>query len=178
VCLFDQRGCMSPQTIYVAGDSGKALLFTRALAEQIRAKADQLPRAAFEPDEGAQVADFVRRLGVTSIAPLPHGLDTLVKGPLREGVPEFAVALEPFGQPTCAGFGRIVIVKHAPSARDVATQLKHFGRSVETIGLAAQTPELDRSAFALSGARRICVLGQMQRPPFGYRPAPRDFQAA
>jgi hypothetical protein len=178
VCLFDQRGCMSPQTIYVAGDTGKALLFTRALAGEIRAKAGQLPRAAFEPDEGAQVADFVRRLGLTAVRPLPHGLDTLVQGPLREGVPEFAVALEPFGQPTCAGFGRIVVVKHAPNARDVATQLKHFGRPVETIGLAPQTPERDRSAFTLSGARRLCELGEMQRPPFGYRPEPRDFQAA
>ncbi len=178
VCLFDQRGCMSPQTIYVAGDNGKALLFTRALAGEIRSKAGQLPRAAFAPDEGAQVADFVRRLGLTAVAPLPHGLDTLVKGLLRQNVPEFVVALEPFGQPTCAGFGRIVIVKHAPSARDVVTQLKHFGRPVETIGFALNTPERDRSAFALAGARRLCELGEMQRPPFGYRPTPRDFQAA
>lgn len=176
ICLFDQRGCMSPQTIFVAGDPGKALLFAHALAHALTSAGHDLPRAAFEAGEPARVSDVARRLAATALAPLPHGLDTLLRGPLRDGVPEFIVAVEGFGQPTCIGFGRVAIVKHAPSARDVATQIKYLGLPLETIGLAAQTPASDRSALRMSGARRICALGEMQRPPFGYRPTPGDFR--
>lgn len=175
ICLFDQRGCMSPQTIYVEGNPGTALLFSHALAHALGSTAHDLPRAAFEAGEAARVSDVARRLAATALSPLPHGLDTLLRGPLRDGVPEFIVAVEAFGQPTCIGFGRVAIVKHAPSARDVATQLKYHALPLETIGLAAQTPESDRSALRRSDARRMCALGEMQRPPFGYRPTPGDF---
>ena len=175
VCMFDQRGCMSPQTIYVAGDPGRALRFAHALRLALASLGATLPRAPFGPDEAALVSDFVRRLAATAIAPLPHGLDTLLRGPLRDGVPEFVVAVEPFGQPTCAGFGRIVVVKHAPSARDVTTQLKYYGRAVETVGIAPRTTQAEFDALRRSGALRICALGQMQRPPFGHRPRLSDF---
>jgi hypothetical protein len=173
VCLFDQRGCMSPQTVYVAGDPGRALRFSHALAGAIRA--NEVARARFEAGEGALVSDFVRRLSATAMAPTPHGLDTLLPGPQRDGVPEFVVALEPFGQPVCAGFGRIVIVKPAPDARAVAAQLRYYERSVETVACTPGAPEQERAAFRLAGVRRLCALGEMQRPPFGYRPAIADF---
>jgi len=175
ICMFDQRGCMSPQTVYVAGDQGRALRFAHSLQLALGSLATTLPRAPLEPDEPAAVADFVRHLAATAVAPLPHGLDTLLRGPLRDGVPEYVVAIEPFGQPTCAGFGRIVVVKHAPSARDVTTQLRYYGRAIETIGLAPNTPQGERDALRRSGALRVCELGEMQRPPFGYRPTPSDF---
>jgi len=173
VCLFDQRGCMSPQTVYVAGDPGRALRFSHALAGAIRA--NEIPRARFEAGEDALVSDFVRRLSATAMAPTPHGLDTLLLGPQRHGIPEFVVALEPFGQPVCAGFGRIVIVKPAPDARAVAAQLRYYGRSIETVACTPGTSEQERAAFRLTGARRLCALGEMQRPSFGYRPAIGDF---
>ncbi|MBV8172172.1 MAG: hypothetical protein JO219_09625 [Candidatus Eremiobacteraeota bacterium] len=173
VCLFDQRGCMSPQTIFVAGEPGRALRHAHALARALGE--DPIPRARSERGEEALVAAFVRRLAATALPPAPHGLDTLLLGRSRDGAPEFAVALEPFGQPVCAGFGRIVIVKPAPSARDVATQLRYFGRAIETIACSADTTQQERAAFTLAGAQRICALGEMQRPPFGYRPAIADF---
>ncbi|MBV8282071.1 MAG: hypothetical protein JO347_08415, partial [Candidatus Eremiobacteraeota bacterium] len=73
-CLFDQRGCMSPQTVYLAGEPGRALRFTHALALAMRAEGALLPRARFEAGEQALVSDFVRRLAATAMAPNPHGL--------------------------------------------------------------------------------------------------------
>lgn len=175
VCLFDQRGCMSPQTVYVQGDRGRAVLFAHALARSLETTGKAWPRAEFELGEAASVSSFVRRLAATALEPTPHGLDTLLRGPSRAGVPEFVVAVEPFGQPTCAGFARIVSVKPCLSARDVTTQLKYYGREVETIGLAVGTPDPDAKALRASGALRMCAVGEMQRPLFGYRPTLANF---
>jgi acyl-CoA reductase-like NAD-dependent aldehyde dehydrogenase len=177
VCLFDQRGCMSPQTIYVAGDRGRAVLFARALASAIETQSATLPRAAFGSGERELIADAVRRLAATALEPTPHGLDTLLRGPSCDSVPEFVVAVEQFGQPTCVGFGRIVAVKPCADAREVTTQLKHYGHKLETIGLAFGAPDVHRTAFSLAGPLRLCALGDMQRPPFGYRPTVEDFVA-
>lgn len=177
ICLFDQRGCMSPQTIYVAGDQGRAVLFARTLAAALEAQSSRLPRAALQPDEAPLVMDAVRRLAASSAEPTPHGLDTLITGPSRAGVPAHVVAVENFGQPTCIGFGRIAVVKPCPSARDVATQLTYYGRPVDSIGLAAGVSDAERTAFRRADPLRLCALGDMQRPPFGYRPSIEDFSA-
>src|SRR5215470_747243 len=171
LCLFDQRGCMSPQTIYVAGDRGRAVLFARTLASAIGETSKRLPRARLEPGEHALIADVIRRLSASAMEPTPHGLDTVIAGPLREGVPAFAVAVENFGEPTCFGFGRVAVIKPCGSAREVATQLRYYGRTVETIGLSGDLPESDLSALRLASPLRMCALGEMQRPPFGHRPA-------
>ena len=175
ICLFDQRGCMSPQTIYVQGDSGRALLFARTVARELESLRAILPRAAFAPGERDLIAAAVRRFGATALEPKPHGLDTLIHGPLRDSVPEFVVAVEPFAPPTLVGYGRIVVVKPCPSARDVVAQLKRAPIALDTLGVSAGIGERDRSALRLAGGKRVCELGEMQRPPVGYRPALEDF---
>ena len=175
VCLFDQRGCMSPQTIYVEGDAGRALLFARTLARELESMRSILPRAAFAPGERDLLAGAVRRFAATALEPMPHGLDTLIQGPLRDSVPEFVVAVEPFGPPSCAGFGRIVVVQPCPGARDVVTQLKRAAGVLDTVGVPTGIGDHDRSAFRLANVKRVCELGEMQRPPVGYRPALEDF---
>ncbi len=176
VCLFDQRGCMSPQSIYIEGDRGRSVLFAHALARALDALSRILPCAPLQPGEATLVSDFVRQMNAVAIEALPHGLDTVLRGPARDGVPGYCVSAEAFGQPTCAGFGRLVSVKPCPDARDVVAQLKHYGRAVESIGVAAGTTDKDLTALRASGALRLCTLGEMQRPPFGYRPKIRDFE--
>ena len=175
VCLFDQRGCMSPQTIYVQGDAGRALLFGRAVAREVENVSRTMPRAPLARGERELVADALRRFAASAMEPMPHGLDTLVKGQLRDSVPEFIVAVEAFGPPTCLGFGRIAVVKPCPGARELAVQLKRCDSPLDTLGICAGLSERDRSALRLAGAKRICELGEMQRPPLGYRPAITDF---
>lgn len=175
ICLFDQRGCMSPQTIYVEGDAGRALLFARTLAREIESMRGILPRAAFAPGERDLLAGALRRFAATALEPMPHGLDTLIQGPLRDSLPEFVVAVEPFGPPSCAGFGRIVVVQPCSGARDVVTQLKRAASVLDTVGVATGIGDHAQSAFRLANIKRVCELGEMQRPPVGYRPALEDF---
>jgi len=81
VALFDQRGCLSPQTIYVEGDEAKAILFAHALRAELARLSDVIPRAQAGDAERAAAAEFVRRLRVRALPPVTHALDTVLVGP-------------------------------------------------------------------------------------------------
>ncbi|MBC5824196.1 MAG: hypothetical protein GIW99_08720 [Candidatus Eremiobacteraeota bacterium] len=173
ICMFDQRGCMSPQTIYVAGAARHAQLFAHALADALAAMESVLPRAPAGAEEATAVAARLRRLSLTAVAPMTHGLDTLIVGPEKNGCPQFAVAVEPYGLPSCAGFGRIVSVKPCPDAASFTDALGTALEKLDTVGI-AQSLDMAEIAGRLSRTR-VCSLGDMQRPPFGYRPRVADF---
>ncbi len=175
VALFDQRGCLSPQTIYVEGDEARAILFSHALAGALGRVGLALPRARPGEAEKAAVAEFVRRLRVRALPPKTHALETVLIGPDIGGVPEYVVGAEPYSSPVCAGFGRIVVVKPCRDAAQAAGAAKTLGRRLDSVGIAGQIAQASRAALGDSGATRICTLGEMQRPPFGYRPRIADF---
>lgn len=179
VAMFDQRGCMSPQTIYVQGDEGRALQFARLLAGWLERASVDLPRAAAEPDEAALASDFVRRLSVIALAPKTHGLDTIVvgrSGAREDGCPDYVVAVAPFGSPIRPGFGRIAIVMPCDAPARASDVVAPFARGLDTIGIASDAQLLTIPGdLRQAHAGRFCRLGSMQRPPFGYRPAIEDF---
>jgi hypothetical protein len=175
VCMFDQRGCMSPQTIYVLGDPSRALLYAHALASALRRIGVLLPRARLQPGEAALVADALRRISLSAAAPQTHGLDTVIAGPSNHGVPEFIVGVEGFGPPALHGFGRIVIVKPCDDASRLSLALNDAKVTLDSVGCAGHVASPLRSALERTFAR-VCALGEMQRPPFGYRPKVSDFQ--
>lgn len=181
VAMFDQRGCMSPQTVYVEGDEARALQFARLLAGVLERVSEELPRAAPEPNETAVAADVVRRLFVTALAPKTHGLDTVMVGARRSkpdaGPPDYVVGVMPYAAPFRAGFGRVVAVMPSSGAQAVSEAIAVFGERIDTIGIATSSGDELRVPDALlrTRARRICCLGDMQRPPFGYRPSIADF---
>jgi Acyl-CoA reductase (LuxC) len=175
VALFDERGCLSPQTIYVEGDEAKAILFAHALAGELEAIGRVLPRAPSKEVEKAAVAEFIRRLLIRALPTSGHALDSVILGSRENGIPEYVVGAEHFSAPVCAGFGRIVIVKPCRSPLEAASAATKLGNRLDTIGVAGPLTQQLRDAFAKSGASRICELGEMQRPPFGYRPTLADF---
>jgi len=172
VCMFDQRGCMSPQTIYVAGPRQRAAVFARALALKLAELNRKLPRAHPALGEAEAAADLVRRMSASAFEPEPGGTETFIVGPLRDLVPDFVVAVEPFGEPRCAGFGRAVSVRPLRSTAELGGAIRAFGRRLDTVGTGG---DVGQEALASLGALRVCPFGEMQRPPFGYRPKPSDF---
>ncbi len=172
ICIFDQRGCMSPQTIYVQGDESRVHTFAQLLATALKASSGLLPRAKPASDEAAAAADMLRRLRVTALEPLSHTQDTMILGPDVGGCPQFAVVVQPKGQPTCAGFGRIAALKPCAGTKDVVDLVFAYGRPLDTIGVAGPDGAAE---LVKAGALRICPIGEMQRPPFGYRPKIDDF---
>ena len=175
VAMFDQRGCMSPQTIYVEGDEGRALLFARALDAELRRANAALPRARISRDEAAAIAMAVRRLSVSALAPKTHGLDTLMVGPDVSGVPSFVVVVEPTGPPTIEGFGRIVSVKPCEHFETLECIAQAASTRLESLGYAGEMASEMLARLIRAGFLRVCSFGEMQRPPFGYRPTIEDF---
>jgi|SRR5579863_3340920 len=173
VCLFDQRGCMSPQTIYVQGDDRDALRYAHALAAALRMTGTELPRARITRVEAETLADRVRRFAITALPARTHGLDTLILGPRRDETPEFVVVVEAAGPPTLAGFGRIVSVKACADLRHAIACCDPEQHVFDSFGYAGMDGPDAIQAMAVFS--RVCALGEMQRPPFGYRPQISDF---
>jgi acyl-CoA reductase LuxC len=137
VCLFDQAGCMSPQTIYVVGDASRALRFANALNGAMRKTTVTLPRAQPSRDEAAAANDVLRRSYVTALDANSHGLSPVFAGPENGGCPDYLIVVEPQGEPRTHGFGRIVTVMPLELGRPpVITKV------YERIGIAAAEDEL------------------------------------
>ena len=176
VAMFDQRGCMSPQTIYVEGDEGRSLLFARALEAELRKVEQTLPRRRLTNDEAAAVAMSIRKLSVSALAPKTHGLDTMMIGPDQGGAPGFVVVVEPDGPPTTEGFARIVSVKPCGNVESLVAIAMTATMKLESLGLGGTVTTAQRERLLAAGFLRVCPLGEMQRPPFGYRPTVEDFR--
>ena len=174
ICVFDQAGCMSPQTIYVAGDPSRALRFATALDSAMRKTRLRLPRVAASPGEAAATADVLRRAHVTALPAATHGLAPILAGPDNNGAPDHLIIVEPQGPPTNHGFGRIVVVKPLElGCEPVLTQ------PIERLGVAGSAVDEREIALALWGDPRDLVdtrvrLGTMQQPA-GLKPDPLEF---
>jgi hypothetical protein len=177
IAMFDQRGCLSPQTIYVEGDDARAILFGNALARALMSVGQELPRASAGLTERAAIGEFIRRLHVRAMPASSHALGTVVEGPATNGFPEYVVGIEPFGSPVCAGFGRLVVVKPCAGFEHAASAATTLGARLDSVGIGGSSDPLLRHAFLKAGALRVCPLGEMQRPPLGYRPRISDFTA-
>jgi hypothetical protein len=127
VCLFDQAGCMSPQTIYVVGDASRALRFASALDGALRKTSLRLPRVKPTRDEAAAANDVVRRSYITAIDANSHGLSPVLAGPDNGGCPDYLIVVEPQGEPRTHGFGRIVTVMPLELGRPPVIT-KHYER--------------------------------------------------
>jgi len=110
VSMFDQAGCMSPQTIYVVGDASRALRFAQALDGALRRASGWLPRMKPSKDEAAAANDVLRRSYVTALPANSHGLSPIHTGPDNGGCPDYIIVVEPQGPPRTHGFGRIVVI--------------------------------------------------------------------
>lgn len=175
VAMFDQRGCLSPQTVYVEGDEARAILFANALARELASIEKELPRSVAGMTERAAIAEFIRRLYVRALPASSHALGSVIEGTSDNGYPQFAVGVEPFGSPVCAGFGRLVVVKPCASLEEAAKAAETLGARLDSVGIGGSPTGVVMQRFLNAGALRVCGLGEMQRPPFGYRPKISDF---
>jgi hypothetical protein len=171
ICLFDQAGCKSPQTIYVAGDPSRALRFAQALGDSMRTVGARLPRARPSSDEAAAANDVLRRSHVTALETPSHGLSPVLAGPDNGGCPDFLIVVEPQGPPKTYAFGRIaVIMPLAGGMRPVlSTAIEQLGMA-GTFDAWAEVAPLLFEDVEWEGLVTV-NLGNMQRimaQPFAY----------
>jgi hypothetical protein len=160
VAFFDQRGCVSPQVVYVEAEGpGGAKGFTVALADALATVERHLPGGALDGIEAAalhQVRGSAELLAASGAGvEVLHGADaswTVVLDPR----PAFA--------PSCVG--RVVRVKAVSDVMRVPALVEPFGPHLQTVGVAGAGDRLEALARALGrvGASRITGFAEVPFP--------------
>lgn len=166
VSVYDQQGCLSPQTVYVeTGGVVDPRTFADALAAAMADYQQRVPRGEFSSDEHAAVSalksEFAFRAANDSRVGIwtpPSSLDWLVS---MEPVTEF--------RGTC--LNRVIRALAFDTFDDVRASLVTLQGKLSTVGLSDPTTRTSALESALTGlgATRICPVGQMQRPPLTWR---------
>ena len=156
VARFNQKGCLSPHDIYVAGDAnGFAARLAEALAEVER----QEPRGEITPGEAAEIADLRANYRFRSAN------DPRVALWESEDSTAWTVIYEQETWFASSCLNRLIFVKPLPP--DLVSALGPALPWVAAVGIWPATPENAESAARLQPSR-ICPLGEMQNPPFSW----------
>jgi hypothetical protein len=147
VALFDQRGCLSPRVVLIAGGAEQARAVARELARELAELEQRVPRGRLEPSEAAQISAF-RDTASFACEVFPAGLGFVSAG--RD---------ETWLMPP---IGRNLHVLASPDAVQRLAPLRPMITSCAFAGDPSLGNALRRS---LPGAR-LCQFGEMQRPPF------------
>jgi hypothetical protein len=154
VAAYDQRGCLSPQALFVeengwVSPEGVAARLHEALGEVHR----RLPRGHLSPADAARQAQF---RGVGAALGRVFASDA--------GTVTYEGSLPPRASP---GLRNISVHSYVSEAHLLGL-LSPLGRHLKAVGLAADAPTRERFIAALPPALvpRVCAPGDMQTPPF------------
>jgi hypothetical protein len=156
IARFNQKGCLSPHDIYVAGN---AKGFAARLAKELAREEQENPRGVITPLEAAEIADIRANYRFRSAN------DPRVALWESENSTAWTVIYEedPWFAGSC--LNRVAFVKPLPS--DLRGALGPALLWVAAVGIWPATPENAERAAALQPSR-ICPLGEMQSPPFAW----------
>ncbi len=158
VLLYDQGGCLSPQTIFVVGDGNNAQAFSSVLAEALSEAAEKYPLPIRSERASAAVAE------ARALAWMEEG-NTLWEDPARRWTviarPHSAFAASPT-------FG-VVSVQPVASLDDLPEAVSGVADRLQGCAAAGEV----RGGY-LPGVSYLCAPGKMQAPPLCWRQDGRD----
>lgn len=166
VAFFDQRGCVSPQIVFVedgAAEAGPAAsapaTFVHALAGQLRLLEDRLPSGGLD---GAEASTLHQLRGTAELL-AAAGEGTLIHG----GDAPWTVLLESVTSPTGWRGGRLIRVRAVSDVGEVPALLEPLARHLQTVGVAGLGERSSVIARALGrvGASRIVPFPEVAFPP-------------
>ncbi len=161
VAVFDQRGCVSPLTVFVESsgtDGGRR--FAVALADALEALEAELPSGSPSPEESARLQQLRGSAEILAAAGAPvwmrHGEGagwTVIHDPRRH--------LEERGLT-----GRVVRVEEVEGDAGLAARLREDGAHLQTVGVAG-IEGARREALARSlGRVGVCRVAPLEAVPF------------
>lgn len=161
LCLFDQQGCMSPQTLYVErGGAVSAEEFGAALAGALAEEAQALPRRALVPAEAARIHQYRASMEMRSLSVAGVRLWS------SAGNTEWTVAVDPTPGLSPCCLNRTAVI-HLLDSLDLLPEIltPHRGLLM-TAALDVGEDRLPVLARALgaAGVTRICAVGDAQHP--------------
>jgi hypothetical protein len=160
IALFDQRGCVSPQVIFIEeGGARGPDVFARALAEQLRVLEGRLPSGDLDDQEASglhQLRGTAELLAAAGEIELIHG-----------GEAPWTVILEADSSPPVGCRGRVIRLRAVPDAGDIPALLAPLGQHLQTVGVAGLGDRLEAAAQALGrvGASRVVPFRSVAFPP-------------
>jgi hypothetical protein len=166
VAAWNQCGCLSPHVIYVEeGGTVGGETFADLLAKELEALEGTHPRGPLSVAESAGIAGRRSFYEVRAA----HSPETKMWASNQSTAWTVILESDPKFQVSC--LNRFIYVKTVTEVGQALNGADLMREKISTVGLAAgaaDAPELARK-FARWGAKRICPLGQMQRPPLGWR---------
>jgi hypothetical protein len=166
VIAWNQKGCLSPQAIYVeSGGAVSAEQFAEMLAEELEQREAAEPRGPLPVAEAATIAsrrDFYRvRAAASAETRLWCSQDST----------NWTVVFEADARFQLSCLNRFIYVKSVASLTEALHQADSVRGKVSTVGIAAHEDQAPVVATELArwGVTRVCPLGQMQNPPLTWR---------
>jgi len=167
VTAFDQRGCVSPQIIWVEeGAQVEPLMWAKLLSEQLRTLSATLPPGAIDP---ASATRFQQLAGTFEVKQAAGGAHRVLGRNLERGVVFFDP--EPQVSSTLTVACRAVIVKPIPDLTGLPDLLGPASRVLQTIGLAGPVERRRALASSLAnlGMTRVTTFDRQPWPPAWWR---------
>lgn len=161
VALFDQRGCVSPQVIYVEEGGG---MDPRAFALELAAALDAVERSLPGGTLDASEASALHQLRGTAELMQASGSGVeLVHG----GRATWTVVFDPEGATPSACVGRTVRVSPVRDAPDVAARIAPLAAHLQTVGVSGCAGRREELAEAMGriGVSRVAPFGAVPFPP-------------
>jgi hypothetical protein len=166
VVAWNQCGCLSPHVFYVEeGGAVNGETFADMLAAELQALEETHPRGLLSAAEAAGIA---RRRSFYEVR-VAHSPETKMWASKESTAWTVILESDPKFQISC--LNRFIYVKAVTSVEQALQGADSLREKISTVGLAAGADNAAELAlkFARLGAKRICPLGEMQRPPLGWR---------
>jgi hypothetical protein len=162
VAMYDQRGCVSPQVVYVEeGGACSARDFAERLARAMEAAEDRWPGVALDVAEASRLQ---QARGTAEMMAAEHG------GSVHHGkASPWTVTWEPRAFPSMPVAGRFVRVRPIRDASELPSALGNLATHLQTVGFAGLGDRVEALATELGrvGASRVA--------PFSTLPFPRPW---
>ncbi|MDA0327685.1 MAG: hypothetical protein O2958_01540 [Gemmatimonadetes bacterium] len=161
VGMFDQRGCVCPQVIYVERSGAtEPVGFAEVLAEALAELETRLPSGPLSPEEGAvlqQMRGNAELMAATGRATVFHGGDEA----------SWSVISETDALPGASCLGRSVRVRPLRDATDLAGELGRLQGHLQTVAYAGLGERLSALAadWARMGVSRVAPFWDVSFPP-------------
>ena len=158
VLLYDQGGCLSPQTIFVEGDGNRARQFSSRLAEALSAASEKYPL----PFRAERAAGAVRE--ARALAQMEESNQLWEDPSLR-----WTVIARPQSQFAASPTFGVVSVQPLESLKDLPLALSSVADCLQGCAVAGT-----ESTGYLPGVSFLCRPGELQAPPLAWRQDGRD----
>ncbi|MDE0731359.1 MAG: hypothetical protein OSB36_10570, partial [Longimicrobiales bacterium] len=161
VAVFDQRGCVSPRSIYVeSGGDITPEAFAGYLASALEAIENDLPGGDLELEEAAALHQVRGAAELLAAAGSPVGI-------YHGGRAFWTVIFDPDSELRCNHVGRVVRVEPIENLSDLINRLSPDKGHLQSVGVAGVGADLEELAEELGriGVSRIAKFSELPFPP-------------